>query len=369
MKRRQFLKTAGVGAFAASLGSTTKVWGQSAPIKWKMVTSWPPGFPILQEGAERFAKRVDELSAGKLKIEVYAGGVLVPALGGFDAVSAGNVECCSSASYYWAGKCPAAQFFTAQPFGFMADQMSAWLLGGGGLDLWNEVYGKSNMVAIPLMNTGQQMAGWFRKEIKGPEDLKGLKFRTAGLGGKAMAKLGVAVQLLPGAEIVPALEKGAIDAAEWVGPAHDLRLGFPKVAKFYYYPGWAEPCGQTELMINKKAWESLPKDLKGIVFAASLEVNAWGIAQFDVQNAGALAEIKKQFPDVQVKRLPESVLKALRKAADEAMADEAAADKTGDFKRVWDAYLKFRAQMDDYFAVQYLYRYDEYASLWLPKLK
>jgi len=369
MKRRQFLKAAGVGAVAASLGSTRKVWAQTSPIKWKMVTSWPPGFPILQEGAERFAKRVGELSNGKLKIDVFAGGVLVPALGGFDAISAGNVECGSSASYYWAGKVPAAQVFTAQPFGFMVDQMSAWLLAGGGLELWNEVYAKSNLVPIPLMNTGQQMAGWFRKEIKSPEDLKGLKFRTAGLGGKAMAKLGVAVQLLPGAEIVPALEKGALDAAEWVGPAHDLRFGFPKVAKYYYYPGWAEPCGQTELMINKKAWESLPKELQGIVFAAALEVNAWGIAQFDVQNAAALAQIQKQFPDVQVKRLPESVLAALRKAADEAIADEATADKTGDFKKVWDAYVKFRGQMDDYFAVQYLYRYDEYKSLWLPKLK
>jgi TRAP-type mannitol/chloroaromatic compound transport system substrate-binding protein len=213
------------------------------------------------------------------------------------------------------------------------------------------------------------MAGWFRKEIKSPGDFKGIKFRTAGLGGKTMAKLGAAVQLLPGAEIVPALEKGAIDAAEWVGPAHDLRFGFPKVAKYYYYPGWAEPSAQTELIINKKVWDGLPKELKGIVFAAALEVNAWGAAQFDVQNALALGEIKKQFPDVQVKRLPESVLKALRKAADEVMADEAAADKTGDFKKVWDAYLKFRGQNDDYYAIQYLYRYDEYKSLWLPKLK
>ena len=369
MKRRRFLKTAGVGALAASLVSTTRAWGQASSYRWKMVTSWPPGFPILQEGAERFAKLVDELSQGKLKIEVFAGGVLVPALGVFDAVSAGNVECGSTASYYGAGKVPSVQLFTAQPFGFMVEQMNAWLLAGGGLELWNEIYAKSNLVAVPLMNTGQQMAGWFRKEIKSPEDVKGLKFRTAGLGGKVMAKLGCAVQLLPGAEIVPALEKGAIDAAEWVGPAHDQRLGFPKVAKYYYYPGWAEPSAQTELMINKKTWENLPKELKGIVLAAAAEVTSWAIAQFDVQNALALAEIKKQFPDVQVKRLPESVLKALRKATEEVMAEETAADKTGDFKRVWDAYLKFRAQMDDYNAIQYLYRYDEYAALWLPKVK
>jgi len=369
MKRRDFLKSVGVGAAAASILPAGRVLAQGQVFKWKMVTSWPPGLVILQEGAERFAKRVDELSQGRLKIDVFAGGVLVPPLGAFDAVSAGNVECASTASYYWAGKVPAAQFFTAIPFGLMFDQMTTWLMAGGGLELWNEIYAKSGLVAVPFMNTGQQMAGWFRKEIKSVEDIKGLKMRAVGLGGKVMAKLGAAITLLPGAEIVPALEKGAVDAAEWIGPVHDLRLGFPKVAKFYYYPGWQEPNAQAELMINKKAWEGLPKDLQGIVFAVTTEINNWAYAQFEIQSAKALTEMKKQFPDLQVKRLPEDVLKAMRKATEEVLNQEAAADKTGDFKKVMDAYRKFRGEMEDYWAVEYLYRYDEYAALWLSKVK
>lgn len=369
MKRRDFLKTVGVGAAAAGLFPATKALAQGQEFKWKMVTSWPPGLIILQEGAERFAKRVAELSNGRLKIDVFAGGVLVPPLGGFDAVSQGNVECASTASYYWAGKVPAAQFFTAIPFGLMYDQMTTWLMAGGGLELWNEIYAKSNLVALPFLNTGQQMGGWFRKEIKSVEDIKGLKMRAVGLGGKVMAKLGAAITLLPGPEIVPALEKGAVDAAEWVGPAHDLKLGFPKVAKFYYYPGWQEPCAQAELMVNKKAWESLPKDLQGIMATTAAEFNAWSYAQFELQNSKALSDMKKQFPDLQVRRLPDDVLKAMRKASEEVLSEEAAADKTGDFKRVLDAYRKFRGEMEDYWAVEYLYRYDEYASLWLPKAK
>jgi TRAP-type mannitol/chloroaromatic compound transport system substrate-binding protein len=369
MKRRDFLKAAGVGAVAAGSVPAPRAWAQQKTFKWKMVTTWPPGLIILQEGAERFAKRVEELSEGRLKIDVFAAGVLVPALGGFDAISQGTVECGSSASYYWAGKVPAAQLLTAIPFGPMFDQMTTWLYAGGALDLWNEIYAKFNLVAIPMMNTGQQMGGWFRKEIKSVEDIKGLKFRIPGLGGKIMAKLGAAVQLLPGAEIVPALEKGAIDAAEWVGPAHDLKLGFPKVAKYYYYPGFWEPSGQAELMINKKAWESLPKDLQGIVTAVANEINQWGFAQFELQNSTALAEIKKQFPDVQVKRYPDDVLRACRKVAEEVLAEEAAADKTGDFKKVYDSYLRFKAQQEYYWGVEYYYRYFEYADLYLPKVK
>lgn len=369
MKRRDFLKSVGVGAAAATILPAGKVLAQGKVFKWKMVTSWAPGMPVLQEGAERFAKRVDEVTQGRIKIEVFAGGVLVPPLGVFDAVSAGNVECGSTASYYWAGKVPAAQFFTAIPFGFTFDQMITWLLAGGGLELWNEIYAKSNLVALPFLNTGQQMAGWFRKEIKSLDDIKGLKMRAVGLGGKVMAKLGTAITLLPGAEIVPALEKGAVDAAEWVGPILDQKLGFAKVAKFYYYPGWQEPNAQAELMINKKAWDSLPKDLQGIMAAVAAELNDWSYAQFEVRNSKALAEMKKEVPDLQVKRLPEDVLKAMRKATVEVLNEEAAADKTGDFKKVMDAYNKFRGEMEDYWAVEYLYRYDEYAALWLSKAK
>jgi TRAP-type mannitol/chloroaromatic compound transport system substrate-binding protein len=348
MKRRELLRGLGIGALVGGVVPAAVAKGQQTQFKWKMVTAWPPGFPILQEGAERFAKRVDEVSQGRLKIEVFAGGVLVPALGGFDAISGGTVETGSSASYYWAGKVPAAQFFTAVPYGLTMEGMQAWLYGGGGLDLWNEVYAKSGLYALPMLNTGVQMGGWFKKEIKGVDDLKGLKMRIPGLGGKVMAKLGVAVTLLPGAEIVPALEKGTIDAAEWVGPAHDLVFGFPKVAKFYYYPGWHEPGAQAELMLNKRSWESLPKELQGIVHAVANEINVWSYAQFENQNAAALAKIKKDFPDVKVLSFPDALLKAFKEKTKEVLDDEAKADTTGDFKRVYDAYLKFRASQKDW---------------------
>lgn len=344
-KRREFLKVAGLGGAAAiATLSTAKV--SHALVKWRMVTSWPPRFPILQDGAELFAKRVEEMSGGRMKIDVFAGGTLIPPLGGFDAISAGTVEIGSSASYYWPGKVPAAQFFTAVPFGFTFDEITAWLNGGGGLELWNEIYAPFGLVAIPMMNTGVQMGGWFRKEIKNIDDLKGLKMRIPGLGGKVMAKAGVAVVLLPGAEIVPALEKGVVDAAEWVGPAHDLRFGFPKVAKFYYYPGWHEPGSQCELMINKKKWDELPKDLQGVVRAAAYEITNWSYAQFEMENAKALAEIRRLFPDVKIVKFPDDVLKAFRKLTEDVLAEEATADKTGAFKKVYDSYLKFRKDME-----------------------
>ncbi len=345
VKRRDFLKYAGIGG-AAALTTLSTVKVSRASVRWKMVTSWPPKFPILQEGAELFAKRVEEMSGGRMKIDVFAAGTLIPALGGFDAISAGTVEMGSSASYYWPGKVPAAQFFTAVPYGFTFDEMTAWLNGGGGLELWNEIYAPFNLVAIPMLNTGVQMGGWFRKEIKALEDLKGLKMCIPGLGGKVMAKAGVSVVLLPGGERVPALEKGVVDAAEWVGPAHDLRLGFPKVAKFYYYPGWHEPGSQCELMINKKKWEELPKDLQAVVRAAAYEINNWSYSQFEMENAKGMAEIKKQFPEVKFVKFPVDVLKAFRKLTSEVLAEEAAADKTGAFKKVYDAYLKFRKDVD-----------------------
>ncbi|MCI2430382.1 TRAP transporter substrate-binding protein [Candidatus Acetothermia bacterium] len=351
MKRRRFLRGLGLGAVVGGALPAAVAKAQATQFRWRMVTSWPPGFPILQEGAERFAKRVDEVSQGRLKIEVFAGGVLVPALGGFDAIRGGTVEAGSSASYYWAGQVPAAQFFTAVPYGLTVEDMQAWLYGAGGLELWNEVYAKIGLYAIPMLNTGVQMGGWFKREIKTVDDLKGLKMRIPGLGGKVMAKLGVAVTLLPGAEIVPALERGTIDAAEWVGPAHDLVFGFPKVAKFYYYPGWHEPGAQAELMLNKRAWEALPKELQGIVHAVASEINIWSYAQFERQNAEALAKIKKDFPDVKVLQFPDALLREFRKQTGVVLGEEAAADRTGDFKRVYDAYLKFRSDQNDWVTI------------------
>ena len=257
MKRRRFLKKAGLttaGAVATTTGiaaCSTKEpeagAGQGPAVhtnktyKWKMVTTWPPNLPVLQTGAERFAKRVKEASNGRLQIQIFAAGELVPALSVFDAVSDGTVECGSGASYYWAGKAPAAQWFAAVPFGFNAQGINAWLYSGGGLELWEELYAPFNLVPRPQGNTGVQMGGWFRKEMNSIEDYQGLKMRIPGLGGKVVSKAGGTVVLLPGGEIFTSLERGVIDATEWVGPMHYLRTGFHKPAKYYHYPGWHEP--------------------------------------------------------------------------------------------------------------------------------
>ncbi|MCP4220427.1 MAG: TRAP transporter substrate-binding protein, partial [bacterium] len=282
MERRDFLKKAGTStaaAIATAAGATTLLGCKKESAKkqkpaaavtkktyeWKMVTTWPPNLPLLQTGAERFAKRVGELSDGRLKIKVFAGGELVPPMGVFDAVSKGSVEAGSGAAYYWAGKVRAAQWFTAVPFGLNAQGMNAWFYGGDGLKLWDEAYAPFNLIGRPVGNTGVQMGGWFRKEINSIEDFNGLKMRIPGLGGKVVAKAGGTVVLLPASEIFTSLERGVIDATEWVGPMHDLRMGFYKAAKYYYYPGWHEPGTCLEAMFNKKAYESLPKDLRQIL--------------------------------------------------------------------------------------------------------
>jgi len=240
-----------------------------------MVTTWPPKLPYLQTGADRFAERVKEISGGRLTIQVFAGGELVPPLGAFDAVTDGTVEMASGAAYYWAGKAPATQWFAAVPFGMNAQGMAAWFYGGDGLKLWEEVYAPFNLIPRPGGNTGVQMGGWFNKKIETIEDYKGLKMRIPGLGGKVVAKAGGTVVLTPGGEIFTNLERGVIDATEWVGPLHDLRMGFYKAAKYYYYPGWHEPGTTLEYIFNKKAYESLPKDLQMILDMASAESYAW----------------------------------------------------------------------------------------------
>ena len=254
MKRREFLKKAGVGAAAAvavASGIAPFVHAGPKKVKWKMVTTWPPKLPYLQTGAKRFAKRVEELSGGNFKIRVYAGGELVPPFQSFEAVSKGTVEAGSAAAYYWAGKEPATQWFAAVPFGLNAQGMAAWFWGGEGLKLWEEVYAEFGLVPRPAGNTGVQMGGWFNKKINSIADYKGLKMRIPGLGGKVVAKAGGTVVLTPGGEIFTNLERGVIDATEWVGPLHDQIMGFYKVAKYYYYPGWHEPGTTLENFFNK----------------------------------------------------------------------------------------------------------------------
>ncbi len=376
MKRRDFLKKAGMGAAtaaAAAAGVASLVGcakeeekkpekAVEAPAvvakktyKWKMVTTWPPKLPVLQEGCERLAKRVDEMSDGRLKIEVFAAGELVPPLESFQAVSDGTVEAGSGASYYWAGKEPATQWFAAVPFGMNAQGMAAWFHGGDGLKLWEETYAPFNLVPRPGGSTGVQMGGWFNKKINTIDDYKGLKMRIPGLGGKVVAKAGGTVVLLPGGEIFTSLERGVIDATEWVGPLHDLRMGFYQAAKYYYYPGWHEPGTYLEYFFNKKAYDELPKDLQHILDAACMELEQWALTQFDAQNGAALQTLINQHK-VEIVQFPDEVLSALRKLAVEVVQEEAA--KSPMAKKVSDSFANFQKVVGTWASVSELAYYD-----------
>jgi TRAP-type mannitol/chloroaromatic compound transport system substrate-binding protein len=371
MKRRDFLKKAGVGTAAvvgAGAALSTAIVGcgkgdkeevaklkneveeykgklaamTKKQFKWKMVTTWPPKLPVLQEGCERLAKRIEEVSDGRLQIQVFAGGELVPPLESFQAVSDGTVEVGSGASYYWAGKEPATQWFAAVPFGMNAQGMSAWFHAGGGLKLWEEVYAPYNLIPRPGGSTGVQMGGWYNKKINTIDDYKGLKMRIPGLGGKVLAKAGGTVVLLPGGEIFTSLERGVIDATEWVGPLHDLRMGFWQAAKYYYYPGWHEPGTYLEYFFNKKAYESLPRDLQHIVDAVCMENEHWVLAQFDALNGAALQTIINE-KKVQLLQFPDAVMASLKKLAKEVVEEEAA--KTPAATKVNEAFKTFQKQV------------------------
>lgn len=322
-------------------GSTDTATGDidtSKKYYWKMVTTWPANFPIFQEGAKKFAEDVKAMSNGRLTIQVFAGGELVPPLQVFDAVSQGTVEMGHGSAYYWAGKVPAAQFFSTVPFGMTARGMNAWLYAGGGLELWNELYEPFNLIAYPMGNTGVQMGGWFNKRIDSVADLKGLRMRIPGLGGKVFKKAGGNPVLMAGSEIYTALERGTLDATEWVAPFHDQRLGLNRTAQYYYYPGWHEPGTAFELMINKGKWEKLPADLQKMVQVAARANSEWIYAEMEFHNQEALQTLKQQ-KNVEVLEFPEDVLGEL-KAMTKVTLDEEAG-KSADFKRVYDAYQSF----------------------------
>ncbi len=343
MDRRKFLTTAGV-AGAATVAAPAIVNAKKT-IKWKMTTAFPPGQPFYSTGpgtSTDFAKRVKEMSDGRLDIKVHHAGELVPAFEGFDAVRQGVVQCNSWVSYFGAGKIPAAQFFGAVPFGMSTQGQNAWFYSGDGIKLWHEVYEPYGLVAFPLGATGVQMTGWFNKEIKSVEDMKGLRLRIPGLAGKAYARIGVEVKVLPGGEIFPALERDVIDAAEWVGPAQDKILGLNKAAKYYYTTGWHEPTTVTELTINKGAWEALPDDLKAIVQNAAAACNVIGHSWAEANNAAALKEFIAG--GTEVRTLPADVVKALKKEMGPVYDELAAKDPM--FKKVMENYFAFKKEHD-----------------------
>ncbi len=348
MQRRNFLmKTAvAAGATAAALADAPNVIAQPR-FQWRMSTTWTPALDVLQGGAQKMAKMVEDMSGGRLKIQVFAGGELMPAFGCFDATSQGTIEAFMGAPYYWAGKEPAVQWFSAVPFGLNGNGMMAWYLYGDGLKLWEETYAPFSIVPRPASCTGCQMAGWFRKKINTTADYKGLKMRIPGLGGKIVAAAGGTVILTPGGEIYTALERGTIDSTEWVGPHDDMKLGLHNAARYYYYPGWHEPGTTSEFGFNKKAYESLPADLKAIVDHACHAVQIIGFQEYEYKNTIALQKLKTEFKSkVEIVKFSDAILKDLRKLSNQVIKEES--EKTPQAKKVYASVTKFEQQFNDW---------------------
>src|SRR5215210_7009174 len=307
MKRRQFIKTAGVG-LAASAVAAPAIAQSSPELKWRLTSSFPKSLDTLWGAAETFSKYVSEATDGKFQVSSFAAGEIVPGLQAMDAVGAGTVECCHTAAYYYVGKDPTFPLFCAVPFGLNSRQQNAWFYDGGAQKLMDDFTKKFNVVSLLGGNTGCQMGGWFRKEVKEVADLNGLKMRIAGLAGNVMQKLGVVPQQIAGGEIYPALEKGTVDAAEWVGPYDDEKLGFHKVAPFYYYPGWWEGTGMGTAYINQKSWDSLPPAYQKAIETTADEVTLWMLGKYDNGNPAALRRLVAA--GVKLQPFPTAVLEA-----------------------------------------------------------
>ncbi|MBI2718488.1 MAG: TRAP transporter substrate-binding protein [Rhizobiales bacterium] len=355
MDRRNFISKTGLATAAAAALATPAI-AQSAPdIKWRMTSSFPKALDTIYGTAETFAKFVAEASDNKFQIQVFAAGEIVPGLEAANAAAAGTVEMCHTASYYYWGKDPTFALGTAVPFGLNSRQQNGWMYYGGGIDLMNEFYATKNLIAFPCGNTGAQMGGWFRKEIKSLADLQGVKMRIGGFGGKVISKIGVVPQQIAGGEIYQALEKGTIDAAEWVGPYDDEKLGFYKVAPNYYYPGWWEGGAMLHTMINTAKWAELPPVYRSLVRTACQAANCDMQAKYDALNPGALKKLAaagaKFFP------FPADVMEASFKAANGTYAELNASNPA--FKKIYESMAAFRA--DAYLWQQFAeYTYDSF---------
>ena len=337
MKRRSFIKHAGLAGVLAS--GTAPAFAQAQPeVKWRLASSFTKSQDTIFGASETIARRVASSTNGKFQIQVFAADEIVPAFSVVDAVQNATVECCHTAPYYFYGKDPTFAFACAIPFGMNARQQNAWMYHGGGLALMRDFLKSYNIISFPAGNTGAQMGGWYRKEIKALADLKGLKIRVGGFAGTVLAKLGAVPQQIPGSDIYPALEKGAIDAAEWVGPYDDERLGFHRVAKNYYYPGWWEGGPELDLFVNDKAFAELPQDYQSVLTAACCEANVDTLAKYDALNPPALRRLVAK--GVSLRPFPREVTVACYRAAlevyDETMAKNAA------FRKIYEPWKKFR---------------------------
>jgi TRAP-type mannitol/chloroaromatic compound transport system substrate-binding protein len=343
MERREFLKTAGAGAAAAvaTTALAAPAIAQATPeIKWRCTSSFPRSLDTLFGANEEFAKRVAAATDNKFQIQVFAAGEIVPGLQALDSVTTGTVELCHSASYYYIGKDLTFALPCAAPFLLNARGQNAWQYHGGGMDLCNEFFAKYNVAALPMGNTGTQMGGWFRKEIKTVDDLKGLKFRVGGFAGQVLSRLGVVPTQIAASDIYPSLEKGTIDAAEWVGPYDDEKLGFYKVAPYYYYPGWWEGAALLHLFINKDKWNTLPKTYQEIVKAAAGEANTWMMAKYDYDNPDALKRLAAK--GAKLRSFSLEILDACFKASNAVYQETSA--KNPEFKKLLDSITDYRSK-------------------------
>src|SRR3954462_11935039 len=346
MKRRDFLKVSAAGAAATAVASPAIA--QSSPeIKWRLTSSFPKSLDTIYGGAEQVSKYVAEMTDNKFQIQVFAAGEVVPGLQALDATSNNTVEACHTVSYYYVGKDPTFAIYASVPFGLNARQQNSWWYQGGGMELGNEFFKKSGVIAFPCGNTGTQMGGWFRKEIKTVADLSGLKFRIGGLAGQVLQKVGVVPQQIAGGDIYPALEKGTIDAAEWVGPYDDEKLGFQKVAKYYYYPGWWEGCSGGSLFVNNQAWAGLPKAYQGMVETAAGLVTSWMVPKYDAGNPAALRRLVAG--GTELRPFPRLVLEACFEAAYQYYDELSAKDPK--FKKIYDSLKGSRTEQNLWFRV------------------
>lgn len=357
MERRRFLLKAGgvlAAAGATVMGCRQESKPKAAPQvitrrkhQWRMVTTWTPGLDVLQGNAQRFASMVESMSDGELKIQVFAAGELVPALGAFDACQQGTIEMFNGAAYYWAGKEPATQWFTAVPFGLNAQGQYAWCYSGDGLKLWEETYKPFGLIPRPSASTGVQMGGWFRKKINEVSDYRGLKIRIPGLGGKVMSKAGASVVLTAPGDTYLALERGVIDAVEMVGPHDDVKLGLHQTSRYYYYPGWQEPGSVTEFVFNQKAYESLPTDLRRILDAAAMAIKTIASTEYNVKNAVALKKLQTEFQSkVEILQFPLAVMKSLKGLAEQVNQEES--ERSPMAGKVYASYTKFQRVIQDW---------------------
>ena len=347
MNRRKFLSAGGVG-LAASTMAAPAIAQSSPTINWRMATSWPKSLDTIFGGAEYFAQRLAEMTDQKFLVRVFAGGEIVPPLQVLDSVQNGTVEMGHSASYYYVGKDPTFTFDATVPFGMNYRIMNSWLREAGGQKLLNEFFQDFNILPIPAGNTGTQAGGWWRREVNTVDDLKGIKFRIGGWGGAVLVKLGVVPQQLGGADIYPALEKGTIDAAEWVGPYDDEKLGFYKVCKYYYAPGWWEGQTNLSLYVNLDQWNKLPKPYQAIVRSAAADTNSRILAAYDFLNPQAMKRLIAN--GTELKYFSRPILDACFKASRELYTEEAA--RNPKFKKIYAPWSDYLAQQDEWMRVE-----------------